>query len=282
MLRELLPAGAVAMASSPGELAMACDAVPGTLEAALHSVWAKYVARSDADADDEGCGEPVLEPIPPLLHTATEKAEATFLSEQSDTRVATVYHAIRQIPYGGVGVRRTVEGVLEARCGSCSGKHMALTSLLARLGHTVELLTLHCDFSAAVALHAAAVSAEGALCNGALTRYNAAPVHDFHHVVRLTRPETEVGGSVLLDATWPDCLAPHGFRVNTGWADGGDTQLAVPDTAIYQRIEAVSVAQLGPMKAELVATLPAAQAERRAAFFRDLLVWLTTLQQPAG
>ena len=156
----------------------------------------------------------------------------------------------------------------------------------------MELITLHCDFSAAVAPHAAAAgSAEGALSttstsHGGLARYNTAPVHDFHHVVRLTRPDGEGGPggrSVLLDATWPDCLAPHGFRVNTGWDNsGGDTQLAVPETSIYQRIEAVSVAQLGPLKAELVATLPAAQVERRAAFFRDLLVWLTTLQQRAG
>ena len=47
------------------------------LEAALHSVWAKHVA---ADA----------EPIPPLLLTATEKAETAFLSEQSDTQCVSI------------------------------------------------------------------------------------------------------------------------------------------------------------------------------------------------
>ena len=95
--------------------------------------------------------------MPPPSPPVFTDSEKMFLTELTDLSVATVYHAIRQMPYGGVGVRRTVEGVLEARCGSCSGKHMALASLLQRLGHKAELLTLHCDFSAAVAASTAGV-----------------------------------------------------------------------------------------------------------------------------
>ena len=151
---------------------------------------------------------------------------------------------------------------------------MALASLLRRLGHKVELLTLHCNFSAAVAASVAGVPDAVA----EYIRVEGPPVHDFHHIVRLTLSDEEGGGSVLLDATWPDSLAPHGFRVNTGW-NNGDTLFAVPGSAIFQWIDTVSVPELGPLKAELVATLPAAEVERRDAFFRELLVWLAELQQ---
>lgn len=243
------------------------------LRAALHAVWTKHTV-----------------PPPPADSADSAMAEEMFLSELTDTSVATVYHAIRQMPYGGVGVRRTVEGLLQARCGSCSGKHMALASLLRRLGHQAELLTLHCDFSAAVD-SAASATADVPDAVAEYTRGDGPPVYDFHHVVRLTWPaakdakgatDANGGGSVLLDATWPDCLAPHGFRVNTGWGhdghDAGDTLLAVPDTAIFQRLGAAPVAQLGSLKADLVATLPVAEAERRARFFRELLAWLAELQ----
>lgn len=172
------------------------------LRAALHAVWTKHTV-----------------PPPPADSADSAMAEEMFLSELTDTSVATVYHAIRQMPYGGVGVRRTVEGLLQARCGSCSGKHMALASLLRRLGHQAELLTLHCDFSAAVDSAASAT------------------------------------------ADVPDAVAEY-----------------TPDTAIFQRLGAAPVAQLGSLKADLVATLPVAEAERRARFFRELLAWLAELQ----
>jgi hypothetical protein len=70
-------------------------------------------------------------------------------------------------------------------------------------------------------------------------------VHDFHHAVCC-------GGEVL-DATWPDALAPHGFRVNSSWTAGsGDTLLAVPDDAVYQAFGAVADGQLSDLKATLV------------------------------
>ena len=132
------------------------------------------------------------------------------------------------------------------RTGSCSGKHLALACLLRKLGHSeVEILTFHCDFAAAVGLaegsdrppHAGLLSYLGGASGGA--------VHDFHHAVRC-------GGEVL-DATWPDALAPHGFRVNSSWTAGsGDTLLAVPDDAVYQAFGAVDAGQLSDLKATLV------------------------------
>ena len=73
-----------------------------------------------------GQSAPAWAPAPaPAMPSAADAAAEAFLSTLPDTSVATVYHAIRQLPYGGVGQLRSVEGVLSQRRGSCSGKHLA-------------------------------------------------------------------------------------------------------------------------------------------------------------
>jgi hypothetical protein len=182
---------------------------------------------------------------------------------------------------GGVGVRRSAESVLQARSGSCSGKHLALALLLQTAGHKdVEILSFHCDFSAAVDV---AASSSGAPASMGLppagllefigdgTDPDRTAVHDFHHAVSC--------GGELLDATWPDSLAPYGFRVNSGWMAGsGGTLLAVPDAAVFQKLGAVSGQQLSAMKATMVGTLTEAQVERRTAFFVEVTQWLAVIQ----
>ena len=87
------------------------------LEGAVRmAVWGLHAAQS----------APAWAPAPaPAMPSAADAAAEAFLSTLPDTSVATVYHAIRQLPYGGVGQLRSVEGVLSQRRGSCSGKHLA-------------------------------------------------------------------------------------------------------------------------------------------------------------
>ena len=103
-----------------------------------------------------------------------ETAANSFLEEmRGDTSVAAVYHAVRRLPYGGVGKLRSAEAVLNARTGSCSGKHLALALLLRKLGHNdVEIVTYHCDFATAIS--------DDVKLKPKLPR----DVHDFHHAVR--------------------------------------------------------------------------------------------------
>lgn len=108
------------------------------------------------------------------LTTGEEAAASAFLEEMGgNASVTAVYHAIRQLPYGGVGSLRSAEAVLSTRTGSCSGKHLALALLLRKLGHNdVEIVTYHCDFAAAI-------------CDSVELKLKLPrDVHDFHHAVR--------------------------------------------------------------------------------------------------
>lgn len=52
---------------------------------------------------------------------------------------------------------------------------------------------------------------------------------------------------------WPDSLASHGFRVNSGWVAGsGDTLLAVPDAAVRQPFGAVIEVQLSAVSTQAI------------------------------
>ena len=154
----------------------------------------------------------------------------------------------------------------------------SVATLLRKLGHDVEIETYHCDFSAAVGEEGVAKTPAGLAPFVGETP----PVHDFHHAVRLSGCVDGVLNSegILLDATWPDCLAAPGFRVNTGWAgpQDGDTALAVPSSAVFQEFGAVGLEHLGSLKAALVATLRAEEQERRTRFFSELTAWLPHFQ----
>ena len=140
-----------------------------TLNAAVRLVvWGLFAARS----------HPEWSPAPSkALATGEDAAASIFLQEmRGDTSIAAtsvteVYHAVRQLPYGGVGVR-SAEAVLTARTGSCSGKHLALALLLRKLRYDdVEIVTYHCDFATAIS--------ESVELKPKLPR----AVHDFHHAV---------------------------------------------------------------------------------------------------
>ena len=85
------------------------------------SVVGLFQARSHPDWD--------LPSVGAALVSTEEATVSDFLAELSDTSVCSIYHAVRQLRYGGVGVRRSAEAVLQERSGSCSGKHLALAQV---------------------------------------------------------------------------------------------------------------------------------------------------------
>jgi hypothetical protein len=250
------------------------SAICGMFAAVSVQSWAtaKEAHAPPCDQGSRASFWPLDEPAACLggEEAAADAAAVTeFLDTLPDTDVATVFHAVRRLPYGSVGGMRSVAGVLRGGRGSCSGKHMALAALLTRLGHTCTVATLFCDFSAAVSQDKAPAELAAMLSDGL------GPVHDFHHVVLLQRDVgTEAASFCTLDATWPDNLAALGFRVNSGWDSSGDTMLAVPDSAVWQRYSGVSPCFVPALKATMVTTLLPTQCARRDEYFRLLSAWL--------
>jgi hypothetical protein len=172
----------------------------------------------------------------------------------------TIYHAVRNIPYGSTGERDPVK-VIANNLGSCSGKHILLRDLLREAGRDAEIVTMFTHFNRGIAPHPAMPDDLRAMITGA-------DVCDYHHYVRARCG----GGWVKLDATWHDALIPYGFPVNRDWQGPEDTRLAATPIREYPAIE-----DLAAGKEQLLSGLTPEQRDLRARFFRRLTEWMMTL-----
>lgn len=174
--------------------------------------------------------------------------------------VPTVYHAVRDIPYGSVGERDPVK-IVANNLGSCSGKHILLRDLIREAGGEAHVITMFTYFNRGIPSHPSMPEVLRDLIDGP-------DVCDFHHYVRARRKR----GWVKLDATWHDELIPYGFPVNHEWSGVGDTMLAATPVREYEPVE-----DLAARKAELLEELTGAQRELRHTFFRQLSDWMIKL-----
>ena len=93
-------------------------------------------------------------------------------------------------------------------------------------------------------------------------------VRDIHCWVRLRDGDE----NWLLDATWPDDLAMHGFPVNSTWRGGQDTRPAIEHGVIKESAEDVLA-----RKQQLLAELTEEETRTRKAFLSRLSAWLESL-----
>lgn len=176
------------------------------------------------------------------------------------TDLPTIYHAVRNIPYGSVGERDPVK-IIANNLGSCSGKHILLRDLLRETGREAQVMTIFTYFNRGVPSHPSMPESLRALIDGS-------DVCDFHHYVRARAEHIWV----KLDATWHDALIPYGFPVNRDWKGQGDTRLAATPIREYEPVE-----NLAAWKIELLQQLTPEQRELRTHFFRQLADWMMTL-----
>ena len=180
----------------------------------------------------------------------------------SDERppLVSLYHAVRNIPYGSTGVRDPVE-VIEKNLGSCSGKHLLLRDLLRAEGFDAEIITMFTYFNRGMPVHDSFPSELRRLCIEA-------NIPDYHHYVRVRRN----GDWLKLDATWHDRLAAYGFPVNDAWNGEGNTTLAADPIEEYPNVE-----DLIGKKKRLIRSLSPEDREKRARFFHLVTEWISGL-----
>jgi hypothetical protein len=201
------------------------------------------------------------EPAPAASNPQAYQAEraafkARHVSDPGIAGAVQAFHAVRNLPYFS-GPDRTPLAALRNGRGACTAKHMLLRDLLRDLGYRADVELVDCDFAAAVPLVPAMPDELRAFVR-------TAGVRDIHCWVRL-----HLGGQgVLLDATWPDSLATHGFAVNAGWTGAGETGPAAKGIV---RATAEDVLE---KKAELLAELAPEETQRRKAFLGVLSAWL--------
>jgi hypothetical protein len=196
----------------------------------------------------------------------TENSYDRFLSEidEKPNRLAAIYHAVRNIPYGSVGARDPLM-VMKDRIGSCSGKHILLRNLLRKAGYEAGVMTIFTHFDSKLEPNAAfpaelnRMIEEGGVC-------------DYHHYVRIGGPDGQ-----KLDATWQDALRSYGFPVNSDWDGEGDTDLASVPIEVFEPVE-----DLIAFKIERINSLPKVEAERRSRFFGLLSDWIAGVGERSG
>ena len=196
----------------------------------------------------------------PADHLAYDLALDAFIASHGVRDVPGIYHAVRKLGYFSSG-ERSPEAVMRTGRGACTAKHILLRDLLRRQGQVAEVELVEGDFAAGIP---EAASMPVALRDMIRTK----GIEDFHCYVVWQ----SAGHPVLLDATWPDALAAHGFPVNAGWSGVGDTALAINPTGIKIFEEDVIAA-----KARLLAGLTARDAESRRAFLKLLSDWIVSV-----
>ena len=192
----------------------------------------------------------------------TPKIYETFLREIEDNtrpRYVSIYHAVRNIPYGGIGERNPL-AVLENRRGSCSGKHVLLRDLLRAAGYEAEVITIYTHLNKTIPLLSSFPDDLSLMVRDE-------EIKDYHHFVRI-----RIDGQWLnLDATWHDALRDHGFPVNMNWNGTGHTTVAASTIEEYPAVEDLAV-----FKQELIAALTPEAREKREQFFEKLTSWIET------
>jgi transglutaminase-like putative cysteine protease len=142
----------------------------------------------------------------------------TYLSEIEDKvepRYVSIYHAVRNIPYGSTGIRNPV-AVIENRRGSCSGKHMLLRDLLRLTDCEAEVITIHTHFNRAIPL-------APSFPDDLATLIRDGEIDDYHHFVRARIDDQWLN----LDATWQDALGAPGIVTSTERPWPGDIAITI-------------------------------------------------------
>jgi hypothetical protein len=179
-------------------------------------------------------------------------------------RLAAIYHAVRNIPYGSVGARDPLQ-VMKNRSGSCSGKHVLLRNLLRKAGFEAGVVTIYTHFDSKLKPNTAFPDELNEMIEEG-------GVPDYHHYVRVGGE-----GGQNLDATWHDAVIPYGFPVNSLWNGEGDTELASVPIKTFDPVE-----DLIAFKIRMVDTLPKAESRRRSRFFSLLTGWIAGLGEGRG
>jgi len=174
--------------------------------------------------------------------------------------VISLFHAVRNIPYFSSG-ERSPEAVLRDHRGACTAKHLLLRDLLRRCGELADVELIEGDF-------AASMPVVNSMPDELKMWIRSGGIKDYHCYVVWRGPEREQ----ILDATWPDALARHGFTVNSDWAGEGDTALAIVPTFIKSRVEDVI-----PRKEKLLRSLTREETHHRKLFLSLLSTWLASL-----
>ncbi|WP_120498520.1 transglutaminase domain-containing protein [Kiloniella sp. EL199] len=196
--------------------------------------------------------------------SASDLAYTTFLSDilsRHDLQtVLDVYHFVRQMPYGGVGVRDP-RVVYEKRSGTCSGKHILLRDLLNSLGYKANVLQVFLYFNKGIPVHP---TMPKELQEIVLTE----KVPDFHNIVQLDL--TDSTQPLLLDATWSDEMKSYGFPVNDDWS-GEENTLLAGNIIRTEEIRTDIVVQ----KEKLLAGLSPDELALRDRFLKLLISWIS-------
>ena len=177
-----------------------------------------------------------------------------------ESAVISLFHAVRNIPYFSSG-ERSPEAVLRDNRGACTAKHLLLRDLLRRCGELADVELIEGDF-------AASMPVVNSMPDELKMWIRSGGIKDYHCYVVWRGPEREQ----ILDATWPDALARHGFTVNSDWAGEGDTALAIVPTFIKSRVEDVI-----PRKEKLLLSLTREETHHRKLFLSLLSTWLASL-----
>ena len=190
----------------------------------------------------------------------------TYLREIEDSARpphVSIYHAVRNIPYGSTGKRNPVS-VIKRRRGSCSGKHTLLRDLLRLNDCEAEVITIHTHFNRAIPLVPSFPDKLAKMVQGE-------EVDDFHHFVRARIDRHWLD----LDATWQDALGDYGFPVNSDWAGAGHTVVAAKALKEYPATEDVAA-----FKQQMIASLPPDARRKRELFFEKLTRWMEAEVSP--
>jgi hypothetical protein len=194
---------------------------------------------------------------------AVDKTVRIFL-ERADLAatagIVELFHAVRRIPYGVTG-DRTARGVVERWCGSCSGKHVLLSTVLGHFGYTSRIVTVETTVDRGLPENSR-VSTRIL----ELAKINVTP--DFHHFAQCLYE----GDWIDLDATWDDSLESCGFPVNRSWCGTSKTHIAFTPIRV---VGYSSPEDLPALKTRLLGELSASQRENRREFFRELTGWLS-------
>ena len=188
---------------------------------------------------------------------------ASIIGSDKTPSVTEVFHAVRRLPYLSSG-DRSLETLLKTGRGSCSSKHILLATLLNKLGIKAEVELVLGDFGSP--LKAARDIPD------TLRKFSEQGIRDVHNVVRAWIE----GQPVILDATWHDTVAPHGFRVNHHWEGAGDTVIAVDVEKFLGPTLNVATA-----KEKIISAWPATEQIRRRQFLDMINAWVAGLEGAA-
>lgn len=216
---------------------------------------------------------PTSEPLQADGDSGTADGEALYRAARAEFRrnhvtsagraaVVQAFDGVRNLPYFS-GPDRSPLTALRTGRGACTAKHILLRDILRDLGWEAEVELVACDFARGLPVH-------DQMPADLRAAIRSAGIRDIHCWVRLK----DGAGSLLLDATWPDAVAPYGFDTNRGWTGNCDTRPAVVDW-----VSQSMVADVLERKRLLLAELDAREARARAAFLKNLSAWLETLPE---